>query len=119
MPTEVVHMFDVPDYDAQVAKGAAALKNGGVVVLPTETVYGAAALLTQSDALARLSQLRGGETSKPVTVHLAGRQEAGRYLGKTSDYANRLMKKLWPGPVGLLFDVPADRQAAGFACPRP
>ena len=111
MTTEVVHVFEVPDYEAQVAKGAAALKNGGVIVLPTETVYGAAALLTQPAALQRLSDLRGGDVNKPFTVHLAKREDAAQFLGPVNDYARRLMKKLWPGPIGLLFEVPAERRA--------
>src|SRR3954471_11692601 len=110
MTTEVVHVFEVADYEAQVAKGAAALKNGGVIVLPTETVYGAAALLTQPAALQRLSDLRGGDATKPFTLHLANRDEATQFLGPVNDYARRLMKKLWPGPIGLLFEVPADRR---------
>ena len=111
MPTEVVHMFDVPDYDAQIARAAGVLREGGLVILPTETVYGAAGVLTQPKAIARLTELRGGEAGKPFTIHLARRQDAERYIGKQSDFANRLMKKLWPGPVGLMFDVPADRRA--------
>ncbi len=112
MTTEVVHIFETADYDGQIGKGAAALQRGGVVVLPTETVYGAAALLTNPQGMKRLAELRGGEASKPFTVHLARREEAAKFLGKTNEYANRLMKKLWPGPVGLMFDVPTDRRSA-------
>lgn len=112
MTTEVIHIFETADYDEQIAKGAAALRRGGVVVLPTETVYGAAALLTHPEGMKRLSELRDGESAKPFTVHLAKREDAANFLGKTTDYAQRLMKKLWPGPVGLMFDVPADRRAA-------
>lgn len=103
-------MFDVPDYDAQVARAAGLLRDGGVVVIPTETVYGAAGVLTQAKAVKRLNELRG-DASRPLTVHLAKRQDAERYIGKQNDIARRLMKKLWPGPVGLMFDVPADRRA--------
>jgi len=110
--TEVISIFDVADYDVQIAKGATSLQHGGVVVLPTETVYGAAAMLTQPAALKKLSDLRGGDASKPFTIHLARREDAKRYLGKTNDYANRLMKKLWPGPIGLQFEVPAEARTA-------
>jgi tRNA threonylcarbamoyl adenosine modification protein (Sua5/YciO/YrdC/YwlC family) len=111
MPAEVVHMFEVADYDAQIARAAGILRDGGIVVLPTETVYGAAGVLTQAKAVARLNELRD-DASKPFTLHLARRQDAERYLGPQGDFARRLMKKLWPGPVGLMFDVPADRRAA-------
>lgn len=112
MATRVVHMFDVPDYDVQIARAAGVLREGKIVVLPTETVYGAAGLLTHPDAVARLVELRGGDADKPFTIHLSHRDEAAKFIGPVSDFARRMMRKLWPGPVGLMFDVPADRRAA-------
>ncbi len=46
-----------------------------------------------------------------MTIHLARREDAAHYLGPTTDMGRRLMCKLWPGPVGLIFDVAADRRA--------
>jgi protein-tyrosine phosphatase len=101
----------VPDYEAQVHRGAETIRAGGLVVLPTETVYGAAGLLNHSNARARLQTLRGGVESKPFTIHLSRCDDALQYLGPVSDYGKRLMRKLWPGPVGLMFDVPPSRRA--------
>jgi L-threonylcarbamoyladenylate synthase len=81
------------------------------VVLPTETVYGAAALLSDAGARKRLRGLREAGDSKPFTIHLGRREDARQYLGPVSDFGQRLMKKLWPGPVGRVFDVPAERRA--------
>jgi protein-tyrosine phosphatase len=111
MPTPIVSILDEPDYAAQIARGANALISGGVVVLPTETVYGAAGLLKDVGATARLRALRGGEGNKPFTIHVARSEDALQYLGPVSELGQRLMKKLWPGPVGLRFDVPAERRA--------
>jgi len=111
MATEVVDIF-AADYAPEVGRAAGILRDGGVVVLPTETVYGAAASLTHPGGLARLKQLRGERDNKPLTVHLARRDDATRYLGPINDFARRLMSKLWPGPVALMFDVPAERRAA-------
>jgi protein-tyrosine phosphatase len=108
MATPVVDIFAAPDYSLEVQRAAAALREGGLIVLPTETVYGAAAALTCPAGLARLKALRGSGESKPFTIHLARREDAPRYLGPINDYARRLMNKLWPGPVALMFDVPAD-----------
>jgi protein-tyrosine phosphatase len=117
MPVNVVHIFEVGDFDSQVAHASDVLARGGVVVLPTETVYGAAGLLSQPAAVARLRFLRGdGELAtssanqKPFTVHVAHRDDARRYLGDVSDLGRRMMRKLWPGPVAMTFDVPSARQ---------
>jgi tRNA A37 threonylcarbamoyladenosine synthetase subunit TsaC/SUA5/YrdC len=81
------------------------------VVLPTETVYGAAALLTQSGGLEKLRQLRGPTvTDKPFTIHLAHRDQALDYIDPANSFARRLMRKLWPGPVGIVFQVSPERR---------
>ena len=117
MTAPVVSIFDVGDYDEQVGRAVTLLREGGVVVLPTETIYGAAAVLSDDKAMTRLKAIRGpalGNTAgdkKPFTIHLARREQAMRYIGEVSEVGQRLMKKLWPGPVALQFDVPAARRS--------
>src|SRR4051812_39082515 len=110
MGAEVVQIFDVGDYDEQIQRAAAALKSGGIVVLPTETVYGAAAVLNAPKGLLNLRALTPQAAAKPLTIHLAHRDDAKRYLGPANDLAQRMMKKLWPGPVALMFEVPEARR---------
>src|ERR1700722_720080 len=108
--TPRIAVNDGADMEAAVRRAADALIGGGIVVLPTETVYGAAGVLSHPAAISRLKALRDGSESKPLTVHLARREDALEYLGAVSDFETRLMRKLWPGPVGLVFDVPRERQ---------
>src|SRR3954465_12411573 len=110
MGAEVVKIFDVGDYDEQIHRAAAALKSGGIVVLPTETVYGAAAVLNQPKGLLNWPPPPPKAATKPLTIHLAHRDDAKKYLGPANDLAQRMMKKLWPGPVALMFDVPETRR---------
>jgi L-threonylcarbamoyladenylate synthase len=109
MAAPIVHIFESAGYESHVRRGAELLSGGGVVVLPTETVYGAAGRIDSETARARLNALRG-DTRKPFTVHLARREDARPYLGPLNEFAERLLRKLWPGPVGLVFDVPPDRR---------
>ena len=108
----VVSIFEAADYDEHIGRAVTLLHEGGVVVLPTETIYGAAGVLGNDKAVARLKAIRGpaGE-GKPLTIHLARREQAMRYIGEVGEVGQRLMKKLWPGPVALQFDVPAARRA--------
>lgn len=108
---EIVSIFEAEDYQAQIARAAESLQGGGIVVLPTETVYGAAGLLTEPRANARLRAIRESGESRPFTVHLARRQDADRFLGEVNELARRMMRKLWPGPVAMVFEVPEDRRA--------
>jgi L-threonylcarbamoyladenylate synthase len=110
MTASVVSIFQADNYEAQVHRAQEILRGGGVVVLPTETVYGAAGLLSHPESRRRLRELRGNVASKAFTVHLSRPGDAGQYLGMLSEYEQRLIKKLWPGPVGLNFSVDSDRR---------
>ncbi len=112
MPTPIVPIFDVPDYEAEILRGTPnAFIVGESSSCPPRPSTGAAGLLNHPAATARLRALRNGNDTKPFTIHLAGRDDALQYLGTVSELGQRLMKKLWPGPIGLTFDVPADRRA--------
>lgn len=111
MATTIVDIFATGDYPREVLRAAELLKSGQLVVLPTETVYGVAGVLNNPSAKQRLKDFRG-TGDKPFTVHLAHRDQALQFIGPVSDLAKRMMKKLWPGPVGLIFEVPAERRAA-------
>jgi len=111
MPTPLLSIFEIADYQEQVSSAANILHDGGIVVLPTETVYGAAGVITNAATLSRLKQIRGATDDKPFTIHLARADDANQYIGPTSDLAKRMMRKLWPGPVAIQFDVPPERRA--------
>ena len=110
MSVPVLSIYSSPTYEAQLRQAVDALNSGKLVVLPTETIYGAAGLLSHPQGLQAIKALRGSATG-PLTVHLASADAAGKYLGDIGDLGNRMMRKLWPGPVGLMFDVPPARRA--------
>src|SRR5204863_7701199 len=84
---------------------------GGVVGLPPEAGSGAAGQQNTIAPRSRLNALRGDGPKKPFTIHLPHRDDARPYIGPTNEFSERLLRKLWPGPVGLVFDVPAERRA--------
>jgi hypothetical protein len=73
MPPPIVSIFDVGDYEQQIPpRGGLAARRGDYRVA-TETVYGSAGLLNHPNSLSGLKDLRGRESTKPFTVHLARR----------------------------------------------
>jgi protein-tyrosine phosphatase len=117
MSTVVINTSETNTYVSGLAEAARALRDGGLVIFPTETVYGVAANAMDPGAVARLREIKGRGSNKPFTVHLAKRQDAGRYLSDPSPLARRLGRKSWPGPLTLVCDErsPADTEAGrGF-----
>ena len=108
-----VRYIDTRDYSLdlqQVARQAAeALSQGELIVLPTETVYGVAAKPSVPAAASRLAELRRRAASA-LTPHVPDAQAAAVYLGVVSQLGQRMMAKLWPGPVALTFDVDEPRR---------
>jgi protein-tyrosine phosphatase len=81
-----------------------ALRGGGLVGMPTDTVYGVAANLDHPDALRRLQEFRPGAGEPLVTVHLGDRDDLRKVVpGPVPAAAQRLIQKFWPGPLTLVF----------------
>lgn len=111
MAATLIRIFESANYTADITRAVDLLQDGRLIVLPTETVYGIAGRLDVPAARQRLADMRQQGDSRPLTIHLADPADAMRYLGPVSDLGRRMMRKLWPGPVALVFDVPAERQA--------
>jgi len=85
-----------------VDRVTAALADGGLALLPTETVYGIAARADDPDALARLAALKGcGRGERPWTWHV-GTREALDAFDDLLLPAWRLAERYWPGPLTLV-----------------
>jgi L-threonylcarbamoyladenylate synthase len=91
------------DVDAALA----CLRSGGLVAIPTETVYGLAADAEQPDAVARVFEVKGRPTDHPLIVHVADVDHLSGWvtsgaLEKASSAARVLGATCWPGPLTML-----------------
>lgn len=94
-----------------VREAAACLAGGGLVVIPTETVYGLAANVVDTRAMARLRAVKGREAAKPFTVHIGARADAAKFVPELTSVGRRLVDKAWPGPLTIVFPVGDPREA--------
>ena len=106
MPTKVIKLDPAGGSVEAIQDAAALLAGGGLVVFPTETVYGVAASAVSAEGLRRLRELKGRTDGKPFTVHIAARSSAARFVGDPTGAGRRLIEKAWPGPLTLIFNVP-------------
>ncbi len=110
MRTKVVNAEDTNAYASGLAAAAEALRGGGLVVFPTETVYGVAANAASAEAVAKLRAAKARSDQQPFTVHLGQRSHARRFLTAPSPLVRRLARKAWPGPLTLVCEEPHAEQ---------
>ncbi len=83
-------------------RAAAALADGAVVAVPTDTVYGLAADPSQPEAVARLFALKGRPDDVPLPVLVAGPEQVAMLAGELETAAAALAARFWPGPLTLV-----------------
>ena len=89
-----------------IKKAATIICAGGLVAVPTETVYGLAADATNDDAVARIFEAKGRPRFNPLIVHVANVDQA-KELVEWNDVADRLASAFWPGPLTLVLPLKA------------
>lgn len=110
---------------AAVGRATDALTAHGLVGLPTETVYGLAAMATDPDAVKRVFAVKGRPADHPVIVHVAGVETIDDWGQDVPQYARDLAQALWPGPLTLVVparpEVPryvtGGQDTVGLRCP--
>ena len=81
---------------------AANLAAGNLVAFPTETVYGLGADATNSSAVARIYAVKGRPADHPLIVHISSMQRLGDWADNIPEYAIKLTREFWPGPMTLV-----------------
>lgn len=88
-------------FTESVEKLASILKNGGIVIFPTETVYGIGALATNTEACLRIYAIKNRPSDNPLIIHFADKSEIEKYC-EVSSLAKVLFNEFSPGPLTLV-----------------
>ncbi len=108
-----------------IASAAQTLKDGELVGLPTETVYGLAADASNPDAVAKIFAAKGRPSDHPLIVHVADASGVAHFASEVPAFAAQLIQAFWPGPLTLILPRRPDIGAAaaggqasiGLRCP--
>ncbi len=87
-----------------IAQAAERLRAGGLVAVPTETVYGLAARADSAEAVAAIYRAKGRPDFNPLIVHVVNLEQAGR-LVELDDRALALANAFWPGPLTMVLPL--------------
>ncbi|MFY8208200.1 MAG: L-threonylcarbamoyladenylate synthase [Caulobacter sp.] len=92
------------DRQAEVDAAAEALRAGGLVILPTETVYGLGANAADPTAVAAIFEAKGRPRFNPLIAHVADLETAAR-IAVFDDRAHALAREFWPGPLTIVAPI--------------
>lgn len=96
------HPNSAADLEQAVFRGADALRGGGLVAFPTETVYGLGADALNPDAVRKIFTAKQRPLYNPLIVHVSDRKQVQLLVDELPDLAAKLMNRFWPGPLTLV-----------------
>lgn len=99
--TEHIRITDPDSQAADIRHAAAVIRSGGLVVFPTETVYGLGGDATNAEASRRIYAAKGRPSDNPLIIHVAFPQDAERYAVTDALY-DRLADAFMPGPLTVI-----------------
>lgn len=120
------HPNIVPAEDpTSLLRAVEVLGNGGVVAIPTETVYGLAAAVNNPSSLNKVFSVKGRPITHPLISHLSSIEQLNEWATDISEDAKSLASACWPGPLSILLKksvnlpylVTGNRETAVFRVP--
>jgi L-threonylcarbamoyladenylate synthase len=88
-----------------IDKAAAVLRNGGVVVMPTDTLYGVLGSALRPSVVTRIYRLRRRNPKKPMIILIADPREVRRFGVPIDARMRRMFRKYWPGKVSMVLRI--------------
>lgn len=114
MSAEIISLGTETGPSSEVRRAAQALADGALVIFPTETVYGLAANAANAESVRRLRDLKGRSNDQPFTVHIGTAIECEEFVPQVGRLGRMLMRKAWPGPLTLIFQVSEPKGARAY-----
>lgn len=100
MQTEVINIE--AEYDRALSESARLIKDGQVVAIPTETVYGLAANALDENAVKKIYIAKGRPSDNPLIVHISDISELSPLVSEIPEKVKTMAEKFWPGPLTMI-----------------
>jgi L-threonylcarbamoyladenylate synthase len=95
--------------ESALSQATEVVQAGGVIVFPTDTVYGLGCDAFDEGAVERIYELKGRPREQPLALHLGSATQISRYCRSLKAYQRRFIQRLLPGPYTLI--LPASQKA--------
>ena len=103
MNTKIIQINRENFTDGELAEAAEILRNGGLVAIPTETVYGLGANALDESASKKIYEAKGRPSDNPLIAHISCMDELSALVSEIPEAGRKLAEKYWPGPLTMVF----------------
>lgn len=126
MDTKIFDLRNNEEYNKALDVAASCVKNGGIVVFPTETVYGLGADAFNAESVKKIFEAKGRPGDNPLIVHIADLEDIFLVCDNVSEDAIKLAKTFMPGPISIVMhqngrvaaNVTAGLSTVAVRCPQ-
>ena len=101
MRTELLKINNLSEQAADIARAAEIINNGGLVVIPTETVYGLGGDGTNKDSARKIYEAKGRPSDNPLIIHISSPEQAEKFAHTNKTYY-KLAEAFMPGPLTVV-----------------
>ena len=104
--------------DACLTRVGEILRNGGIVAIPTETVYGLAGNALKGEVVEKIYKAKGRPSDNPLIVHISDISQWAPLVKEIPGSARALAEKYWPGPLTIILpksDIVPDEVSGGLS----
>ncbi len=115
--TKVIQIDSARPQPERIAEAARIIRQGGLVIFPTETVYGIAADSNNPKAMQRLKDVKQRSDDKPFSILVAQRGIIDNYSAYAEPDLYKLIDKYWPGPLTIIVPSKEAGQTTGVRMP--
>ena len=98
-----INLKDNKNY-TELKEAAEIIRSGGLVLFPTETVYGLGANGLNSNAVKKIFEAKGRSSDNPLILHISDKDMLNQIAKDISDIEYKLMDAFWPGPLTIILN---------------
>ena len=102
MESKYIDFRNVQNYE-ELRAPAEAIKQGKLVLFPTETVYGIGANALDEEAVKKIYIAKGRASDNPLIVHISDFEMLNKLVVEVGNVEKKLIEKFWPGPLTIVF----------------
>lgn len=103
MKSKYINLKDNQNYE-KIKEPAQAIKQGNLVLFPTETVYGIGANALDEKAVKKIYEAKGRASDNPLIAHISNLEMLKKLVTEIGKTEKKLIEKFWPGPLTIIFN---------------